>query len=256
MGCPVSIEAINWALNHAPDFADHDRRQRPHLVLVLIGLANHADPEGRNAFPAIATLCRYTRLSESTVRRCLQQLTDLGVIRLADPDVVAAHIRRADRRPTGYDLLMTARRPAGSSSGGDNSSKSGDSPGDGVSYGPADSSVSGVSYGPGGVSYQATRGVISGRKGPRYDTRTVLEPSGNRPARERAPEARSLRLARPALPPPCGQCDARPGDPVSARVVWLNADRTESQRCPRCHPNPLPVSGPGAPVAGSSGDAR
>jgi hypothetical protein len=39
-----------------------------------------------------------------------------------------------------------------------------------------------------------------------------------------------------ALSPVCGQCDARDGDPVSARVVWLDAERTQSTRCPRCHP--------------------
>jgi hypothetical protein len=41
----------------------------------------------------------------------------------------------------------------------------------------------------------------------------------------------------PAVGGPCGQCDARPSDPVSARVVWLDADKTRSQRCPRCHPH-------------------
>jgi len=41
----------------------------------------------------------------------------------------------------------------------------------------------------------------------------------------------------PAVGNPCGECDARPSDPISARVVWLDADRTRSQRCPRCHPH-------------------
>jgi AraC-like DNA-binding protein len=95
----MSIEAINWALNHAPDFADEDPRKRPHLAIVLVGLANHADPQGRNAFPSIETLCRYTRLSESTVRRCLQRLLELSVIRPGDPELQAFYIRQkhADR---------------------------------------------------------------------------------------------------------------------------------------------------------------
>lgn len=54
--------------------------------------------------------------------------------------------------------------------------------------------------------------------------------------------------ARPALPPLCGQCEAKPAigaypeDPVSARIVWLDADRTRSQWCPRCHPRALAVT--------------
>jgi hypothetical protein len=40
-----------------------------------------------------------------------------------------------------------------------------------------------------------------------------------------------------AFPPVCGQCDARATDPISARIVWLDADRTRSRRCPRCHPH-------------------
>lgn len=241
----MSIEAIHWVLNYAPDFAGEDPRQRPHLAIVLIGLANHADPDGRNAFPAIATLCRYIRLSESTVRRCLQRLVELGVIRAADQHIVAAYIRRADRRPNGYDLAM-APVP------GDNPVDSaGDNPLDGVSYEPGDRSnngvsqrSTGVSYQTGGVSYQVPRGVTPARKPAPYDTRTLLEPSRNRPAHERTPGARSSRIpTRPPIPPPCGQCDTRPDDPITARVVWLDADRTRSRRCPRCHPHARPAEG-------------
>jgi hypothetical protein len=35
---------------------------------VLVGLANHAGPDGIGAFPSVATLVRYTGLSERTVR--------------------------------------------------------------------------------------------------------------------------------------------------------------------------------------------
>lgn len=41
---------------------------------------------------------------------------------------------------------------------------------------------------------------------------------------------------RSATPPPCGQCDGRAGDPVSARLVWLDDDRTRSAPCPNCSP--------------------
>lgn len=50
-----------------------------------------------------------------------------------------------------------------------------------------------------------------------------------------ADAARASPASRP-LPPPCGQCDGRPSEPVSTRVVWLDADKTRSRWCPRCHP--------------------
>lgn len=62
----MSIEAISWALNRAP--IPTGRRDASTLASVLIGLANHADPDGRNAFPSVARLVRYTRLAERTVR--------------------------------------------------------------------------------------------------------------------------------------------------------------------------------------------
>ncbi|MFD9703872.1 hypothetical protein [Lentzea sp. NPDC059081] len=46
----------------------------------------------------------------------------------------------------------------------------------------------------------------------------------------------SAPTGRPALPPVCGSCDARPSDPVSARVIWLDDDRTRSTPCPNCSP--------------------
>jgi hypothetical protein len=46
---------------------------------------------------------------------------------------------------------------------------------------------------------------------------------------------------RPALPPECGECDARPGDLPSARMInpgdrWL--------KCPRCHPESVALRRP------------
>lgn len=45
------------------------------------------------------------------------------------------------------------------------------------------------------------------------------------------------------LPPVCGQCDARPGDPVSGRVVWLDTRPPESRPCPQCHPRAIKSTG-------------
>jgi len=54
----------------------------------------------------VATLVRYTRLSERTVRTCLDRLAEAGIIREGDPDIVAAKIKRGDRRPQNWDLAM------------------------------------------------------------------------------------------------------------------------------------------------------
>lgn len=105
----MSIEAISWALNKAP--IPRDRRDASSLAVVLVGLANHADPDGRNAFPSLATLARYTRLSERSIRYALRTLEDLGLIRGSDPEIVAAYVKRADRRPNGYDLAMHRTEP-------------------------------------------------------------------------------------------------------------------------------------------------
>jgi hypothetical protein len=49
----VSIAAIAWTPNSAPIPRDH--RDASSLAAVLVGPANHADPDGRNAFPAVST---------------------------------------------------------------------------------------------------------------------------------------------------------------------------------------------------------
>jgi DNA-binding transcriptional regulator PaaX len=41
----------------------------------------------------------YTGLAEQTVRTCLDRLAAEGIISPCDPDIVAARIKRADRRP-------------------------------------------------------------------------------------------------------------------------------------------------------------
>lgn len=95
----MSVEAIAWVLNHAPV-------ESPVSKLVLVALANHAHPDGSAAFPSVSTICRYTCLSERSVRQHLDNLEQRGVIRRCDPKIVAAYIKRADRRPIGYDILI------------------------------------------------------------------------------------------------------------------------------------------------------
>lgn len=110
----MSVEALNWALTRAPYVPVKKGSPSPAACqAVLIGLANHADPEGKHSFPSVATLCGYTALGERQVRHCLDRLEEVGIIRRSDPRVVAAIIRRADRRPQGWDLDITLRRERG-----------------------------------------------------------------------------------------------------------------------------------------------
>lgn len=106
----MSIEALNWALNLAPVPLDKGDKPNPACAAVLTGLANHADDDGNNAFPSVATLVRYTRLSERTVRTALDRLETDGIIRPCDPDIVAAHVKRHDRRPQGWNLGLGLTR--------------------------------------------------------------------------------------------------------------------------------------------------
>lgn len=109
----MSIEALTWAFNLAPvpwDETGKTRKPSASCASVLHALANHAGPDGRNAFPTIATLVRYTRLSERTVQTCLSRLHAEGTIRPGDPDIAAAYVRRADRRGNNWDLAMERMR--------------------------------------------------------------------------------------------------------------------------------------------------
>jgi hypothetical protein len=106
----VSVEAISWALNLAPVPADRGGQPSTACKFVLVGLANHAGPDGTAAFTSVATLVRYTGLSERTVRTCLDRLAAEGIIAPCDPNIVAAWIKRADRRPQGWDLNLSLAR--------------------------------------------------------------------------------------------------------------------------------------------------
>jgi len=106
----VSVEVISWALNLAPVPADRGGQPSSACKFVLVGLANHAGPDGTGAFPSVATLVRYTGLSERTVRICLDRLEAEGIISPCDPDIVAARIKQADRRPQGWDLNVSLVR--------------------------------------------------------------------------------------------------------------------------------------------------
>jgi Helix-turn-helix domain len=108
--CPVSVEAISWALNLASVPADRGGQPSSACKFVLVGLANHAGPDGSGAFPSVGTLVRCTGLSERTVRTCLDRLAAGGIVSPCDPGIVAARIKRADRRPQGWNLNLSLVR--------------------------------------------------------------------------------------------------------------------------------------------------
>jgi Helix-turn-helix domain len=94
----------------APVPADRGGQPSSACKFVLVGLANHAGPDGTGAFPSVATLVRYTGLAERTVRTCLDRLAAEGIISPCDPGIVAARIKRAGRRPQGWDLNLSLVR--------------------------------------------------------------------------------------------------------------------------------------------------
>lgn len=91
----MSHKAAQWVLNDAP-VTDAT------ALLVLHGLADHANPDGEGAYPSRETLARYARCSVRSVSVKLKVLEDGGVILRGDQELVS-HIR-ADRRPTVWNL--------------------------------------------------------------------------------------------------------------------------------------------------------
>ncbi|MCE7010036.1 helix-turn-helix domain-containing protein [Kibdelosporangium philippinense] len=204
----MSIEAINWALNHAP--IPTDRKDASTLAITLLALANHAGPDGRDAYPSVDRMMRYTRLSRRTVQRSLRSLEELGLIRQGNTRVRDAHIPEANSRPQVYNLVLSTG--LSTDSGGE---RRHDAPL--TSRGRQQKRLGASAATSGGVSM-------------------THKPSFNRPRNHPASSAPD---GRSTVPSECGQCDARPGDPISARVIWLDHDHIRSTPCPRCAPQRL-----------------
>lgn len=97
----MSVEAIVWALDEAPDVP-------PSCLAVLVGLANHAHSDGRGAHPSQERLAHYARKSVRSVRNDLAELQRRGLIRRGDQRHAA--FMPTDRRPVVWDLAMQRRR--------------------------------------------------------------------------------------------------------------------------------------------------
>ena len=68
----MSIEAVALVLNQS--------KATGRAKLVLIGIANHLGDQG--SWPSISTLARYANASERSVKRDIQELIDLGELRV------------------------------------------------------------------------------------------------------------------------------------------------------------------------------
>jgi len=99
----VSSHAVAWAL---------DRRRTGPLSaearLVLVALADHADPDGQGAYPAAKTLADRLGVTTRAVRRSLAALADAGLIAHGDQRLTR-HLR-GDRRPVVWDLAVHGRQ--------------------------------------------------------------------------------------------------------------------------------------------------
>lgn len=61
---------MSWVLDHS----ESELASR----LVLLAIANHCDASGRNAWPAQETIATEARVSDRTVRRCVDVLVEMG----------------------------------------------------------------------------------------------------------------------------------------------------------------------------------
>lgn len=91
----MSIEMTAWALG-VPGIPAAEK-------LVLIGIASHADRNGDNAWPSIATLAGYANVSERQAKRLVKALAERGVISI-DAQGGGNARTRDDRRPNLYRI--------------------------------------------------------------------------------------------------------------------------------------------------------
>lgn len=98
----MSWEATSWALNHAEveDALEH---------VILIAMADHADPSGNHVRPFQSTLAKMARCSVRTVARKLAAMEARGVIVRGDQREVE-HLERG-HRPVVWRLPLERRRP-------------------------------------------------------------------------------------------------------------------------------------------------
>lgn len=83
----------------------------PSARLVLICLCNYADQSGDSIFPSLDRLSRDTGIKERALRYQLRKLELCGILVKSNQAIAAAKIKRADRRPTCYRVIITRGNP-------------------------------------------------------------------------------------------------------------------------------------------------
>lgn len=69
----MSVEVTSWVLSNSPTSGN--------AKVILLGLSNHAHPDGSECYPAVDTLAKYSRVDRRTVQRKLRELEAAGHIR-------------------------------------------------------------------------------------------------------------------------------------------------------------------------------
>jgi hypothetical protein len=205
----MSVQAIVWVLEDCPDLP-------PHLVAPLLGLANHADENGKGAYCSTDTVSWYTRKGRDAAKADLDKLEELQLIRRGDQRRVL-HLP-ADKRPVVFDLAMEKRRDPRP-----------DRPGPGrprkVQVSPAPE-IGGVCTPPGfsdpksGGSTAEIGGVYSRNRGGLQTPRTVLEPSLNQTPALDLGERVTARTPRPRS----GEAEQDPNPSGVTTVAGLAAE--------------------------------
>lgn len=92
----MSVESLAIALHHS--------HAKGAAKLVLIGIANH-DGDG-GAWPSVATLAKYARVTERNVQKAIKELEGLGEIRRLISEG-GLHSTASHLRPNLYKFLLT-----------------------------------------------------------------------------------------------------------------------------------------------------
>ena len=102
----VSQRAVAWVIDEAP--------VPPELAWTLVVIARACDEHGQGSWQSTATLAKKTGKSESQVKRDINRLLELGLLRLGDQTLPARYGVPAHRRPVVYDVALdvVGQKPA------------------------------------------------------------------------------------------------------------------------------------------------